>query len=71
MDMKGIASELKAHNVILEHVSILDSLRMLELYGVIHQTDQQFALKAEWFRLALGYYGGLEDLIERYIKEVA
>lgn len=70
-DMKGLTSELKTHSIKLDHASILDSLRMLDLYGVIHQSDQQFTLKAEWFGLALGYYGGLGELIDRYAKEIS
>jgi len=69
--MSGLTSDLKAHGVQLHHEKLLDALRMLELYGIIHQIDEQFILRAEWFGLALGYYGGSEDLIERYVEEVS
>jgi len=71
IDLAGITSALNSHGVHFDQSELLDALRMLDLYGVIHQTDNGFSLKAEWFGLSVGFYGGLENLIERYIKELS
>ena len=68
-DLKQIMADLERHDIQPNHNTILESLRMLELYGLVKQTDGEFQISAEWFGLALGYYGGATELARRQIQE--
>jgi len=46
------------------------SLRMLELYGIARQAGAGYELGAQWFRTALGFYGGTEAVRSQYAHMV-
>lgn len=46
------------------------ALHMLNLYGIIYQSDDGYALRSKWFPVALTYYGGVQDAKMRYLSEV-
>lgn len=43
----------------------IDTLRMLEFYGIIRQDDNSFRIRLEWFGEALAAFGNIEDQIAR------
>lgn len=50
---------------------IADALRMLNLYGVIEESEEGFALRAQWFPEALSHYGGVAAVVSRMAKRGA
>lgn len=50
--------------------SVIDALKVLDLYGILRQKGNKYELRAEWFANALSAYGELTQLIERYWEKV-
>jgi hypothetical protein len=68
------ASELEgrlAEEGLHQEGDISEALRMLNLYGVIEESDEGFALRAKWFPEALSHYGGVAAVASRMAKRGA
>jgi hypothetical protein len=55
--MAELHSTLRRDLPELDEDELAPALRMLQLYGVIHEEDSRVRLRAEWFREALTYFG--------------
>lgn len=48
--------------------NVQEALRMLELYGIAHQSDSGYELRSLWFNIALSFYGGPDVAVKRYLQ---
>lgn len=58
--VKEIHSELHKSRPALGEFDLLTALRMLQLYGIVEETEGLIHLRATWFRHALSYFGDLQ-----------
>lgn len=56
--------------ILLSEDEIRSALRMLELYGIITPQGGGYQLSLDWLVAACEYYGGIESMLEEYMKEV-
>ncbi len=60
---------LHSKNIPFTDDQIRAALRMLELYGIIGSKASGYTLLLEWLRDAIEFYGGIDDLLDLYVKD--
>ena len=58
-------------DVVTRGDDVVDALRMLELYGIVRQSEIGYELRAKWFPTALSFYGGVQGTTQRFLAEAA
>jgi hypothetical protein len=64
-----LVSRLGELNATKPEREITVGLRMLDLYGVLRQVPDGYALRATWLTTALDAYGGVEATASRFVRE--
>lgn len=65
-----ITRRLKRQGITTEDTHMVNSLRILELYGIIRRDGGGYIVNAEWFANALSYYGGVEQVKKLYLEKL-
>lgn len=66
----SIIQQIEELGVKRSYGDVMLALHMLNLYGIIYQSDDGYDLRSKWFPSALAYYGGVQDAKMRYLSEV-
>lgn len=56
-----LQAKLRVTNPGTGEAQLLPALRMLQLYGIVHEDEGRLQLRAEWFREALSYFGEFDS----------
>jgi hypothetical protein len=66
-----IEEQLSRHGIVTKGDEVVEALRMLELYGIVRQSESGYELRAKWFPTALSFYGGVQGTTQRFLAEAA
>jgi len=61
---------LLSRGVTASESDIAMGMRMLEMYGILSQTESGYQLHAEWFPEALQSFGGAQETLDRLFRDL-
>jgi hypothetical protein len=67
MSVGELASHLQASGVEISDDDLKAAIRILVLYGIIEAKGNSYALRAQWFPIALESFGGADAVIDRLL----